>query len=53
MLRNLAPCGVWEEQESGLTELTPLISTSSLGGQDPVFSHLEGPQGSLQGVAVV
>ena len=33
-------------QESGLTEIIPLICVSALWGQDPVFSHPEFPQGS-------
>ena len=40
-------------QESGLTELIPLICTSPVWGQYPVFSHPEFPQGSLYGVAAV
>ena len=34
-------------QESGLTEITPLIRTLALGGQCPVFLHPASPQGAL------
>ena len=40
-------------QESGLTEILPLICTSTIWGQYPVFSHPEFPQGSPRGVAAV
>ena len=33
-------------QESGFTEITPLIGTATVWGQYPVFSHAEFPQGS-------
>ena len=33
-------------QKSGLTEIMPLIYTSAIWGQYPVFSHPEFPQGS-------
>ena len=38
-------------QESGLTEIIPLICTSAIWGQYPVFSHPESPQGALSGMA--
>ena len=34
-------------QESGLTKIIPLICTSAIWGQYPVFSHPEFPQDSL------
>ena len=34
-------------QETGLTEIIPLISTSVIWGQYPMFSHPKFPQGSL------
>ena len=40
-------------QESGLTETIPLIRTSAIWGQYPVFSHPEFPQVSLWGVAAI
>ena len=33
-------------QESGLTEIIPLICTLAVWGQNPVFSHPELPQGA-------
>ena len=42
-----------EMQESGLTAIILLMSTCSMGGQDPVFSHPESPGGHLQGVCNV
>ena len=33
-------------QESGLTEIVPLICTSAICGQHPVVSHLESPWGT-------
>ena len=36
-------------QESGLTEIIPLICFSALQGQYPVFSHPESPRGVLLG----
>ena len=39
-------------QESGLTEITPLICTSAIWGQYPVLSHPESPQGKLLGLGV-
>ena len=41
----------WKIQESGLTEIIPLICTSSIWGQYPVFSHLESTYCALSGVA--
>ena len=38
--------GYGKTQESGLTEITPLICTSAIWGQHAVFSHPELPQGS-------
>ena len=38
-------------QESGLTEIIPLICTSTIWGQHPVLSHPESPQGAPSGVA--
>ena len=38
-------------QESGLTEIIPLICTSAVWGQYPVLSHPESLQGALSGVA--
>ena len=40
-------------QESGLTEIIPLIYTSASWGQYPVFSHPKSPQGASLGVAAV
>ena len=40
-------------QESGLIEITPLICTSALWGQFPVFLHPESPQGAQLGTAAV
>ena len=37
-------------QESGLTEILPLICTSAIWGQDPVLSPPEFPQGAPSGV---
>ena len=34
-------------QESGLTEIIPLICTSDIWGQCPLFSHHESPQAAL------
>ena len=34
-------------QESGLTEIIPLICASAFWGQSPVFSHPEFPQAPL------
>ena len=44
---------VWEDAKSGLTEIIPLICTSALWGQDPVFSHPEFPQHAPLGLAAV
>lgn len=38
-------------QESGLTEIIPLICTSALWGQYPVLSHPDSPQGPSLEVA--
>ena len=40
-------------QESGLTEITPLMCTPALWGQCPVFPHPESPQGAPLGVTTV
>ena len=40
-------------QESGLTEIIPLISTLTTEGQYTVFIHHESPQGAMLGVTVV
>ena len=40
-------------QESGLTEIIPLICTSAIWGQYPAFLHPESPQGSQVGVTAV
>ena len=40
-------------QESGLTEIIPLICIPALWGQYPVISHPEFPQGSSRGMAAV
>ena len=40
-------------QESGLTEIIPLICTSAIWGQYPVFSHPGFPQGSLAPLGVL
>ena len=40
-------------QESGPTEILPLICTLAIQGQYPVLSHPEFPQGSLLGTAAV
>ena len=36
-------------QESGLTEIIPLLCISAIWGQDPVLSHPETPQGVTHG----
>ena len=38
-------------QESGLTEIIPLICTPGIWDQCPVFSHPEFPQGLPEGMA--
>ena len=48
-----SPFSRWDMQESGLTENTPLIFTSAVQGQHPVFSHPEFLQAALLWVAVV
>lgn len=40
-------------QESGLIEIIPLMCTSALWDQCPVFSHPESPQGALLGVVAM
>ena len=45
-LRNLALFYVWKRQESGLTEIIPLLCTAAIWGQYPALSHLESPQGA-------
>ena len=40
---------VWVMQESGFTDLIPLMCTSAVWGQHPMFSHPEFPQGSPWG----
>ena len=40
-------------QESGFTEIIPLISTLTIEGQYPVFLHHESLQGATLGVTVV
>ena len=40
-------------QESGLTEIIPLICTSAIWGLYPVFSHPEFPQAAPVVVAAV
>ena len=40
-------------QESGFTEIIPLICTSAICSQYPVFLHPEFPQGSPEGVAAL
>ena len=40
-------------EDSGLTEIIPLICTSAIWGLYPVFSHPEFPQGLLSKVAAV
>ena len=47
---NLVPFYVWED---GLTEIIPLICTSVIWGQYPVFTPPEFPQGASLGVAVM
>ena len=49
---NLAFFCVWEDADSGLTEIIPLICTSALWSQDPVFLHPESPPGAPLGVGV-
>ena len=38
-------------QESGLIEIIPLMGTSALWGQPPVFLHPESPEGAPLGAA--
>ena len=40
-------------EESGLTEIIPLICTLAIWGQHPVLSYPESSQGALLGSAVV
>ena len=40
-------------QASGLTEIIPLICTSTIWGQYPAFLHSESPQGAQLGVTAV
>ena len=40
-------------QESGLTEITPLMCTSALWGQHSVLSHPESPKAAQLGAAAV
>ena len=40
-------------QESGLTEIIPLICTSAIWGQHPMLSQPESPQGASSGVVAV
>ena len=40
-------------QESGLTEIIPLICTSAIWSQYPAFLHPESPQGAQLGVIAV
>ena len=40
---------VREDAKSGLIEIIPLVCTSAIRGQYPVFSHPESPQGVLLG----
>ena len=49
---NLAFFCVWEDPDSGLTEIIPLICTSALWGQDPAFLHPESPPSGPLGVGV-
>ena len=39
--------------ESGLIEIIPLMGTSALWGQAPVFLHPESPEGTPLGAAAV
>ena len=41
---------VWEDAKSGLIEIIPLICTSAIWVQQPVFSHPQPPQGALSEV---
>ena len=49
---NLAFFCVWEDPDSGLTKIIPLICTSALWSQDPVFLHPESPPSGPLGVEV-
>ena len=40
-------------QESGITEIIPLICTSAIWGQHPLFSHPEFPQAAPLWVAAI
>ena len=40
-------------QESGLTEIIPLMCTSAVWGQCPAFLHPETPQGAQLGAAAL
>ena len=40
-------------QESGLTEIIPLMCTLAIWGQYPPFFHPEAPQGAPLGLAAV
>ena len=42
---------MWEDGESGLTEIIPLLGTLAILGQCPVLSHPESPQGAPWEVA--
>ena len=52
-LRNLVLFCVWEDARVGLTKIIPLICTSVICGQYPLFSYPEFPQDSPWGMAEV
>ena len=49
MLRNLMLFYEWKIQESGFTEIVPLIYALAIWGQCPVVSHPESPKIHLWG----
>ena len=52
-LRNLALLLYGQMQESGRTDINPLMCTTAIWDQFPVFSHPECPQGSQWEVTAV
>ena len=52
-LRNLVLFCIWEDARVGVTKIIPLIGTSVIWGQYPVFSNPEFPQDSPWGMPEV
>lgn len=50
---NLVLSYVWQAASPRLIEIIPLMCTSALWDQCPVFSHPESPQGALLGVVAM